>query len=165
MALCLDANVFIQASRGRYPMDIFPGFWDALVDAGKRGDLFSIEAVYDELKDSDDELAAWAKQHHTTLFRSNSDKATQDALVLVGTVLEARQPAYRDEAKEEFLRGADPWLVAYCKAHGHVLVTEEVEAPQSVSKVKIPDVCKPLGVPITNITGMMRAAKAKLVSG
>jgi len=33
MALCLDANVFIQASRVRYPMDISPGFWDALLDA------------------------------------------------------------------------------------------------------------------------------------
>ncbi|HEY4242180.1 MAG TPA: DUF4411 family protein [Kofleriaceae bacterium] len=165
MALCLDANVFIQASRVRYPMDISPGFWDALLDAAQRGVVFSIEAVYDELKDSTDELATWVKMHHAALFRANSDKATQDALVLVGDVLEARLPAYRHEAKEAFLRVADPWLVAYCKAHGHTLVTEEVEAPQSVRDVKLPDVCKPLAVPTTNILGMLRVAKVKLVAG
>src|SRR5258708_7268831 len=104
MALCLDANVFIQAGRVRYPMDISPGFWDALLDAAKRGVVFSIEAVYDELKDSNDEWAEWAKTHHAALFRANSDKATQDALVLVGNVLKTRPPAYRDEAKEAFLR-------------------------------------------------------------
>jgi predicted nucleic acid-binding protein len=165
MALCLDANVFIQASRVRYPMDISPGFWDALLDAAERGVVFSIAAVYDELKDSDDELAAWVKTHHAALFRANSDKETQDALVLVGNILETRLPAYRDEAKEAFLRVADPWLVAYCKAHGHTLVTEEVEAPQSVKDVKIPDIYEPLGVPTMTMLGMLRAAKVKLVSG
>jgi len=164
MALCLDANVFIEATRKRYPMDISPGFWDAIAEAGTRGVLFSIESVYLELKDSGDELSVWAKDHHKELFRPDSDRETQEALVLVGGVLDARLPPYRDEAKEEFLRGADAWLIAYCKAHNHTLVTEEVEAPQSVVKVKIPDVCRPLAVPTINILAMLRAAKVKLVS-
>ncbi|MCC7110703.1 MAG: DUF4411 family protein [Deltaproteobacteria bacterium] len=165
MAFCLDTNVFVEAHRSRYPIDMAPGFWDALVKAAEKDLLHSIEAVYDELAASKDELAAWAKEHHDVLFRKNDDAKTQAALVELGQFLNERKPAYRDEAKEAFLAGADPWLVAYCKAYGHVLVTEEVEAPQGVRQVKIPDVAVALDVETATMLKMLRALGVRLVAG
>lgn len=165
MAFCLDANVFIEAHQKRYPIDMVPGFWDALLAAAGKGLLLSIESVYDELAPSKDELATWAKEHHDLLFRKNEDARTQAALSQVGQFLKEREPAYRAEAKEIFLAGADPWLVAFCKAHGHVLVTEEVEAPRSVRGVKIPDVATALDVETTTMLKMLRSLRVRLVSG
>jgi hypothetical protein len=48
MAYLLDANVFIQAKNLHYGMDFCPAFWDWLLDANRKGKVFSIEAVGDE---------------------------------------------------------------------------------------------------------------------
>lgn len=131
MPHCLDANVLIEAHRSRYPMDIVPGFWEALLKAAKAGDVISINAVYDELSSSGDELSAWAEEHRSSLFLPNDDPRTQAAIIEVGRVLDERRPAYRQEAKDVFHAGADPWLAAFCKAQKHILVTEEIGAAQS----------------------------------
>src|SRR5687768_8570051 len=110
MAHCLDANVFIEAHQVRYPMDIAAGFWDGILRAARNGSVFSIERVYAELVESGDELSAWATEHHDELFRRNDDDPTQQAIRDVGAAVDGRMPAYRQEAKDLFNAGADPWL-------------------------------------------------------
>ena len=161
MAFCIDTNIFVQAHRSTYPIDMMPGFWEGLLNAAEKKLIFSIELVYEELTASTDELSEWAIDHHDVLFRKNDDAATQQALREVGEFLETRSPAYRDEAKELFLDGADPWVIAFAKAHGHTVVTEEVEAPTSKRSVKIPDVCAALEVSVVNTIQMLRALGVK----
>lgn len=165
MSFCLDANVFIQAHRVRYPMDFVPGFWDQLLVAAEAGTLFSIHEVFEELKDSGDDLSVWAKAHREVLFRDNGDVATQRAMARVGAAIDERMPAYTDPAKQEFLDGADPWLIAYCLAHDHTLVTEEVGDMKQIKKVRIPDICAAVGVKTLPMIAMLRALKLRLVSG
>ena len=165
MSFCLDTNVFIQAHRVRYPMDFAPGFWDGLVTAAQSGELLSIHEVYSELSKSTDDLAAWAKTHRTLIFKNNNDPATQQAMVRVGVEIEARVPKYTEPAKEAFLSGADPWLIAFCLAHGHTLVTEEVGDPRQITKVRIPDICAPLRVSTVPMVAMLRPLKLRLISG
>jgi hypothetical protein len=57
----LDANVFIQAKNLHYGFDFCPAFWDWLVAENRRGRVFSIEKVGDELSAGDDELSQWAE--------------------------------------------------------------------------------------------------------
>jgi hypothetical protein len=165
MAFCLDANVFIEAHRVRYPMELAPGFWDALLAAAAAGKVFSIEEVYAELESNDDDLSAWVIMHRAAVFHRNDDAATQQALGDVYAVMEARRPPYRREAKEKFLSGADPWLIAHCLVHAHTLVTEEVGNPNELKKVRIPDIAGPLGVKVVPMLSMLLALKVRLVSG
>ena len=48
---------------------------------------------------------------------------------------------YRQEAKEEFARVPDGWIIAYAKVHGMTVVTQETPAPYVKRKVPIPNVC------------------------
>lgn len=57
--------------------------------------------------------------------------------------------------------GTDPFLVAVAADLGDVVVTLEVSQPQSKRSIKIPDVCKYLGVPYENTFDMMRKLDAK----
>ena len=61
MPYLLDANIFIQAKNLPYSFDFCPAFWEWLDVANKKGDVFSIEKVRDELIGGEDALADWAK--------------------------------------------------------------------------------------------------------
>ncbi len=58
----LDANVFIQAKNLYYGFGICPGFWDWLdLSVGHPHSVVSIDRVYDELANGNDDLAKWVK--------------------------------------------------------------------------------------------------------
>ena len=158
MAHCLDSNIFIEAHRRRFPIDIVPVFWEALEEQATRSTILSIREVHRELLAGKDDLSSWAKAQ-IGWFLENSDPATIKALGLVDKAVSARIPSYRPVAKTKFMDGADPWVIAYCKAHGHTLVTEEAAAPDSLKTVKIPDIAKALGVPVMSLNSMLRELK------
>ncbi len=56
------------------------------------------------------------------------------------------QAQFTAAAKTEFADKADAWLIAYSKATGKVLVTQEVLRPEARAKVPIPNVCVAFGV-------------------
>jgi hypothetical protein len=155
MAHCLDSNIFIEAHRRRFPLDIMPVFWETIKQQAARSMIVSIREVHRELLAGKDELSAWAKTQ-AGWFLDNSDAATINALDLVGKAVGTRTPSYKSVAKTKFMGGADPWVVAYCKAHRHTLVTEEAAAPDSLKTVKIPDIAKVLDVPVMNLNSMLR---------
>jgi hypothetical protein len=61
MAYLLDANVFIAAKNNHYGFEFCPGFWDWIDDANAAGAVHSVERVYDELIERDDDLSEWAR--------------------------------------------------------------------------------------------------------
>lgn len=158
MPYCLDANIFIQSSRARFPIDIFPVFWTTLDAQVTAGTVISIEEVRGEILKGKDGLADWAKARDS-LFVANDDAATQGAMVHVASAVETKTPPYKQKAKDHFLDHADPWAIAFCKAHGHTLVTEETPAPDSLKSVKIPDIASAVGVDVINLNAMLRALK------
>lgn len=67
------------------------------------------------------------------------------------------QSQFFDYAKADFARGADGWLVAYGRAKGCVIATNERFDPNIKRKVKIPNVCQAFSVQCVDTFGMMRA--------
>lgn len=63
----LDANIFIEAAQRYYAFDLVPTFWQALIDLAESGQLLSIDRVKDELTNTDDDLARWAKQEFASV--------------------------------------------------------------------------------------------------
>jgi hypothetical protein len=61
MAYLLDANVFIEARRRYYGFDFCPGFWEWIIEANRRGSVFSVERVRDQLIGPGDELDEWVR--------------------------------------------------------------------------------------------------------
>lgn len=72
------------------------------------------------------------------------------------------QSQFFDYAKDEFAKGADGWLIAYAKAKGCVVVSNEKFEATVRSKVKIPNVCQAFGIPYVNTFEMLRAVGIRL---
>jgi hypothetical protein len=163
VAYCLDANVLIETHHRLFPMDVAPGFWDALDEAGVRGDVFVIHEVFREVTRGTDELAKWLKARGSYVRDQRGDGETNVQFALVGKTVAARVPKYKPAAVPDFFGCADPWLIAYCAAHGHVVVTQEIAEPKRLAKVKIPDVCGAMGVRYINAVELLRTLGVRLV--
>ena len=69
----LDANVFIEARRRYYGLDLCPGFWDCLGYHGERQRLLSIDRIRGELLQGRDALSRWVKKAPSALFVSSAE--------------------------------------------------------------------------------------------
>ena len=56
-----------------------------------------------------------------------------------------------NQARRRFLDRADPWVIAHAGVDGGTVVTSEVRVPENSGKVKIPNVCDQLQVPVRSI--------------
>lgn len=161
MKYCLDANTFIEAHRRYYALDTFPVVWQWLLDHHEN--VGSIGAVYRELKESGDVLSVWVKQHkhnQSGFFRFDDDsEAVQRNYIEVANTVN-RDRYYSAEEKARFLRGADPWLIAYAITHGCILITHERPAGEGSKKVKIPNVCNEFNVAYLDTFTMLRQEQA-----
>ncbi|MNQ59871.1 hypothetical protein D3C85_741330 [compost metagenome] len=64
-----------------------------------------------ELTKGNDELADWAKEN-AGFFHITHDDATQEAFAQVAGLVADQTLRMKTGAMEEFLAGADPWLIA-----------------------------------------------------
>lgn len=155
----IDTNVLIEAKNRYYAFDIAPGFWAWLDRAHASGLACSIDAVRDELLMGSDELATWAHDHGD-FFRSVDQVATQQFADLTTW---AASRSYTPAAIANFTgNNADYLLVAYARAHTHVVVTHELPQSNSTARVLIPDACVAMGVSYANTFDMLRRTSALL---
>lgn len=157
----LDADVFMTAARSYYAFDVAPAFWDGLVREASNGRLLSIDRVKDEIDRGKDELVDWANRAFHPWFVTTTEADVIAAYREIITWVQ-RQNQFLDYAKDEFAKGADGWLIAYAKARGCAVVSNEKFEGSRRSKVKIPNVCQPLGIPYINTFEMLRALGVKL---
>ena len=160
MKYLIDSDVLIQAKNSYYAFDVCPGFWDWLDHAHAQGLIASVEKVAGELKAGSDELAAWARSRPG--FFLGTDQQTLSALLLVATWATSSAD-YTQAAAREFLDAADSQLVASASALGLTVVTQE-RAAATRNKIKIPNACRELEVPYTDVFGMLRAEGARFVA-
>lgn len=157
----LDSNTLIEAKNRYYGMDICPGFWAWLRLKHQELELASISLVGDELKKGNDQLADWAR-NYPALFLDVSDQATQQAFGQIAATL-AEAVDMKVGALEDFLGGADPWLIAKAMTTGAVVVTHEVYSPGIKKKFSIPNVCRLFDVPYMNTFELLNKLSAQFV--
>lgn len=138
----LDADSFIRSKREHYAPDFCPGFWDALLWGLEQGRVGSIIPVRKELLKGKDALAEWVKDEvPNAFFESVEDDEVQEIAAEIMQWVEDNEQHTR-AAKDKFVAGADPWLIAFAKARGRTVVTYEVSAPESKALIKLPDVAR-----------------------
>lgn len=162
MKYLLDANTLIEAKNRYYQMSICPGFWDWVSHAHMGGDVASIASVGAELRRGNDELADWAK-HNTSFFIDDSDSATQTAFAEVANFIVAAADTMKSGAIEDFLGGADPWLIAKARTMSAVIVTHERFNEANRKKFLIPNVCRHFGVTCIDTFALLKQAKVRFV--
>ncbi len=159
---CLDTNVYIEAHRRYYAFDIAPGFWESLIHLARQQIVSSPILVFDELADSGDELAQWAKNNKDVLF-VQPDEATQEAY---REIADLAVRLYEPQHVQKFLSGADPWVIAQAKAHQGIVVTLEAWGNESPNKngkiggkIHIPNFCKHVAVAYQDTFALLRDQK------
>ena len=157
----LDANVFIEAHRRYYGLDLCPGFWECLRHFGDRGRLLTIDRVRAELLQGGDALSQWIRASPQGLFVSSGQPAVVEAFIEMMDWVQGNGQ-FRRAAKAEFATAADGWLAAYAIVHGAVLVTHEQYSPNVKRRVPLANVCRQFGVPVRDTFSMLRELDVRL---
>lgn len=161
MSYLLDTDVFIRAKNLHYGFEFCPAFWDWLIAANVERKVFSIEKVYDELLEVEDELSNWADTR-TEGFFLPPNASVLSALAEVSAWASSQN--YTPSAVNTFLQVADYYVVAQALADGHIVVTHEVPSA-SIHRIKIPDACISLGIKCMTPFEMLRRERARFVLG
>jgi hypothetical protein len=158
----LDTNVFIQAHRTVYPMDVFPAFWDWLGAKLGEGTIFCTSFVYDEIKVQEDDLADWFKKRKTSGLCITPDEETTNHYTDITNHVDKLYGAANPEGRK-FLEGADGWVIAAAISEQAIVVTEEKPVRPPSPKVKIPNVCDELNVDWIDTIRLLRQLGAKFI--
>jgi len=156
----LDTNVFIQAHRSTYPLDVATSFWNMLRQLAADEKIISIDKVKDEIERNEDELQGWIDANlPESFFKPTDDQAILNEYGTIANWAESRADHYQRGAIDEFLdfNNADAWLVAYCKSTGDRLVTHEVSNRNQKNRIPIPEPCKSFNIRYCNMIEMFRA--------
>ncbi|MFA5416811.1 MAG: DUF4411 family protein [Methanoregula sp.] len=157
----LDANVFIESAKRYYAFDIAPGYWVALIKYAGDGPVRSIDKVKDEINRGNDDLTKWVNRNFHVWFESTNQQDVLDAYSTVMTWAQS-QSQFTADAKAEFARNADGWLIAYALAKGCVVVTDEQFNSEIKRRIKIPNACIGVGVPYMDTFDMLRDLGVRL---
>lgn len=152
----IDSNTFMQAARTYYSFARALPFWNAMVEYAEQGRIISIDKVFQEIKEGNDELKEWARSEFSSYFDSTkSDDVLKYYVQLVNWAQSHTQ--YSQPAKDEFMEldNADAWIIAYALANKFIVVTSEKESPAAKSRIPIPNVCSEFGVDFCNIFDML----------
>lgn len=156
----LDANTYIQAKNQYYGFDICPAYWEWLDVQFSNGHMASIDFIARELKAGNDELVDWVKERPEH-FIDNDDEETQGVFgQIVGYVMEGD---FNSKNRDDFLAGADPWIIAKAKTMGSVIVTHEARVVPGTKKVKIPNLCREFGIECITTFEFLRRLEAEFV--
>jgi hypothetical protein len=162
MSYLLDANTLIEAKNRYYQMRFCPGYWAWLTRGKSAGQLASVDSVSRELRRGNDELAQWAADQ-ADLFLLESDPPTQDSFAEVAELVASQASSMKSGALEEFLSGADPWLIAKARVTGQTIVTHERLNTGSRRKFLIPNVCIHFGVEYIDTFDLLNRLDARFV--
>lgn len=153
----LDADVFIQAKNGPYPFELVPKFWSFLAENLDYGYIKSPRMVYGELVEGDDLLAKWAKRRKGSGLCVKADKDAHECFRKIANHVHANN---RAQQAIVFLNGGDGWVIAHAMATNGIVVSQESERRKK-SKIKVPTVCRELGVKCINTYEMLRQLGAQ----
>ncbi len=160
MNYLLDANTYIQAKNQYYGMDICPAYWDWLDQQFELGLVASIDMVGRELKAGNDALVNWVKDRPDH-FIQNDDDATQAAFTEIIAFVTTGD--FNLGNRDNFLAGADPWIIAKASTINATVVTHESRLDPKTRKVKIPNICQQFKVPCMNTFQFLRELQAQFV--
>jgi predicted nucleic acid-binding protein len=146
VAYCIDTSAFIEAGTRRYPIDVFPAFWSALVGLAHEGQIVSPEEVFLELRAKADPLHEWARAQRGMFV-------PLDGAQMVATSKVLREfPRLVGSLNRRY--DADAFVVALAETRGLTVVTEENHGTRD--RPRIPLACEYFDVPCVDTLAWIR---------
>lgn len=143
-----DTSALIEAWHRRLPHDVVPSYWSKLEGLIEQGEVGCIDAVKRELEAESDELLEWFKAQKK-IVRVTTPEVVQAVQSIMGRFPSlVRSRSSRD--------AADPFVIALAQVHRATVVTEELPAGDQAKRVKMPNVCRALGVQCIDVYGFAR---------
>lgn len=151
----IDSNTFMQAARTYYSFPRALPFWNAMVGYAEQNRIISIDKVFQEIKEGNDELKEWARSEFPYFDSTKSEDVLKYYAQLANWAQSHSQ--YLQPAKDEFMEwdNADAWIIAYALANKYTVVTSEKESPGAKSRIPMPNVCRAFNVDFCNIFDML----------
>lgn len=131
-----DTCSFMELRRS-YPRPAFDPVWDFVVELLQSRRILSVEDVYLELKQQDDEIAQWIDRWKANFIILDDDIQNRAREIL------SQFPTLIDIKRGK--SSADPFLIAAALVRRGIIVTEENRSG-GPNKVKIPDVAGRLNI-------------------
>lgn len=153
MTYLIDTNIFVTPQNDYYCNTFHPGFWEFLSKHIKSGEIIVIEGVYNEIAEGHNYVATYIKElkdNGTLELAYCSDSETQKNYGEIVNIVQ-NNGIYKNESKEKFLSGADPFIIAKAKTMNATVVTLEAIVSQDSAKVKIPNICNKFEVGFINL--------------
>jgi hypothetical protein len=147
VAFSLDTSGLLDAWVRHYPPDVFPAVWSLMDSAVRKGEIFVIDEVVQELERKDDGISAWVRDHDNMIVPIDDGVQRRVAEIM------SRHGRLVDSRKNR--SGCDPWVIALAQERGLTVVTAE-KPSRSLARPKIPDVCQDLGLPCIEIIDLFR---------
>lgn len=156
MIYVVDTNVFSRTFRN-ISLDVFDDIWEPWAELMDKGQIISVDEVYNELLsywgDKAKEMK-WLNEHKTSF-----QKTTNEEGYIVAEIYKNKK--FREGVKEKSLRlgtpEADAFLVAKAKVVGGVVVT--AESDKKPHSEKIPNICVNLKIPYMRINDFYKMLK------
>ena len=143
---CFDTSAFIETWTRDYPPDVFPGVWDGIGDLIRNGKLISPDMVRRELREKSDLVSEWTEQFANLFVDPDVEQIEQVRMIV------NRFPRIIEERRAR--NEADPFVIGLAYLRGLVCVTEE--STGNDTNIRIPYVCKRLGVDCVDTLALMR---------
>jgi hypothetical protein len=143
----LDTSGILDMWSRDYPPDVFPTIWGNMDAAAKSGGIWIVEEVVRELERKEDGIHSWVKQREMAIVPIDDAVKTHLAEIMKkhGRLVDTRKNK----------SGGDPWVIALARARGLTVVTGE-NPTGTLTRPKIPDVCKDLGIPCIAVIDFFR---------
>lgn len=156
----LDANVLIRPNReGFYSLQLAPTFWQLLERKAAEGILGVPMRVYQEIADYGDNLSAWADERRNSGMFVVEDRNVQSEMTRVADYVTQNYPAHK---AQQFLGGADPWVIAHAIADNSIVVSYESRVDMSSQTPKIPNVAQAFQIRTVSLYRMLQTLGAVL---
>ena len=159
---CLDTSAFIEPWIRRYPIDVFPTYWQQLELWISEQRIISPQEVCEDIKKKEDDLYKWVKRQDG-LFKmpeAEVQKALQNVLNIYQAVHRQRRHVDPNAIPKE-MQGSDPWVIAQAKASSAVVVSGESRGANEPC-LKIPNICARVQVECINVLSLIREMELKL---
>jgi len=150
----IDTSALMDAWIRYYPPDIMPDLWDKFGEMIDDCNMIATEEVFVEIDKQEDDLSEWVKQNKKMFLPID-----EDVQLAVKNILN-RFPKLINVKRSKSM--ADPFVIALALVKNAKVVTgEKAQHSADISlsktnKVKIPDVCRVLGIQCLDIVGLCR---------
>ncbi len=160
---CIDSSSLIAMWKERYPKEVFPSLWENKLRGLVKCRLGVCKQVWQEI-DHPDLKESLSKMG---LDEGHLLPECQDLKNRVAEIINKHPAWAKGDGGREV---ADPYIIAFAKEQGMVVVTEELpfdktkpgaERKRRSSGPKIPDVCKEMGVEYMTLLSLFRNERWK----